>query len=72
MSAYENDQLKIALSGVDPKPVVVEGSLNDDPETLITKAVKGSRTVDNDMYTRRYRREMIRVYISKGLEKLKK
>ncbi|MBI3136900.1 MAG: FAD binding domain-containing protein [Bacteroidetes bacterium] len=71
MSADENDQLRIVLSGVDPKPVVVTGNLNDDPEILITKAVKSARTVDNDMYTRKYRREMIRVYISRGYKKLK-
>lgn len=71
MSVDENDKVKIVLSGVDPKPVVVEGQLTDDAENLITKAVKGARTVDNDMYSRKYRREMIRVYIARGLEKLK-
>ncbi|MBK8490898.1 MAG: FAD binding domain-containing protein [Saprospirales bacterium] len=63
-------KLKIALSGVDPKPVVVVGKKDDDPEGLIKKAIKGARAIDNDMYTRKYRREMIGVYLRRGLEKL--
>ncbi|MBK7407927.1 MAG: FAD binding domain-containing protein [Saprospirales bacterium] len=42
----------------------------DDPEALIKKAIKGARAIDNDMYTRKYRREMIGVYLRRGLEKL--
>jgi len=69
--AIDNDgKLKIALSGVDPKAVVVEGTINDDKSTLIKKSVKGSRAVDNDMYSRKYRREMIRVYLNRSFKKL--
>lgn len=64
-------KLKIALAGVDPKPVVVEGNINDDKPTLIKQAIKGSRAVDNDMYSRKYRREMISVYLNRSFEKLK-
>jgi len=63
-------KLKIALSGVDPKPVVVEGKIEDDKDTLIKKAIKASRAVDNDMYSRKYRREMISVYLKRSFEKL--
>lgn len=63
-------KLKIALAGVDPKPVVVEGYVNDDHATLIKQAVKGSRAVDNDMYSRKYRREMIGVYLDRSFSKL--
>lgn len=66
-----NGKLKIALSGVDPKAVVVEGTINDDQATLIKQAVKGSRAVDNDMYSRKYRREMIAVYLKRSFDKLK-
>lgn len=64
------ENLKIALAGVDPKPVVVLGRKDDDPEVLIKKALKGARAIDNDMYTRKYRREMIGVYLRRGLEKV--
>lgn len=64
--------LKIALAGVDPKPVVVIGSVNDDKSVLIKQAIKGARAVDNDMYSRKYRREMIDVYLNRSFEKLTK
>ncbi len=62
--------LKIALSGVDPKPVVVAGKAGDDKAQLIKQAVKGSRAVDNDMYSRKYRREMIKVYLNRSFDLL--
>ena len=66
----KNGILKIALSGVDPKAVVVEGSINDDKSELIKKAIKGSRAVDNDMYSRKYRREMIIIYLNRSFNEL--
>jgi 4-hydroxybenzoyl-CoA reductase subunit beta len=66
----KNGKLKIALAGVDPKPVVVEGTINDDKAALIKQAIKGSRAVDNDMYSRKYRREMIGVFLTRSFEKL--
>ncbi|MFP5470264.1 MAG: FAD binding domain-containing protein [Bacteroidia bacterium] len=62
----KNGKLKIALAGVDPKPVVVEGNVNDDKAAIINQAVKGSRAVDNDMYSRKYRRDMISVYLERS------
>ena len=66
----KNGKLKIALSGVDPKPVVIEGLISDDKAALIKKAIKGSRAVDNDMYSRKYRREMIGVYLERSFSLL--
>ena len=66
----KNGKLKIALAGVDPKAVVVEGTISGDKEALIKQAVKGSRAVDNDMYSRKYRREMIAVYLNRSFKKL--
>lgn len=66
----KNGKLKIALAGVDPKPVVVEGLMSDNKEELIKKAVKAARAVDNDMYSRKYRREMIGVYLNRSFERL--
>ncbi len=66
----KNGKLKIALSGVDPKAVVVEGKVNDDKTGLIKKALKGARAIENDMYSRKYRREMIAVYLKRSFKKL--
>lgn len=63
-------KLKIAIAGVDPKPVVVEGTPHDDHEILITKALKKSRAIDNNMYSRTYRRDMIGVYLRKSFRQV--
>lgn len=64
-------KLKIVIGGSDPKPVVLKGSLNDDPELHIKKALKICRVVDNDYYSRNYRREMIGVFLEQSFEELK-
>jgi len=66
----KNGKLKIALSGVDPKVVVVEATVNDKKSELIKKAIKGARAIENDMYSRKYRREMIDVYLNRSFKKL--
>jgi 4-hydroxybenzoyl-CoA reductase subunit beta len=63
-------KLKIALGGVDPKVVVVEGNIEDDKAALIAKCIKGARAVNNDMFTRDYRREMIKVYLTNSFKEL--
>ncbi len=66
----KNGKLKISLSGVDPKAVVIECTNHSDKEDLIKKATKGARAIDNDMYSRKYRREMITVYLNRSFKKL--
>ena len=66
-----NGKLKIALAGVDPKAVVVKGTVADDKAALIKQAIKGARAVDNDMYSRKYRREMISVYLNRSFKQLR-
>jgi len=66
----KDGKLKIALSGVDPKAVVYEGTTSDDHATIIKKLTKGARAVDNDMYSRKYRREMIAVYVKRSFKSL--
>jgi 4-hydroxybenzoyl-CoA reductase subunit beta len=63
-------KIKIVLGGVDPKPVVVEGTIKDDKEELIKQAVKKARIIDNDVYSREYRKEMISVYLNRSFEEL--
>ncbi len=66
----KDGNIRIVLSGVDPKPVVVMGKNGDDHSELIKKAIKGSRAIDNDMYSRKYRREMIGVYLERSFGEL--
>ncbi len=70
VSKTAEGKLRIVLAGVDPKPVVIEGNIHDDWEDLIKKAYKASRSVDNDTYSRKYRKEMIKVFISRSLNDL--
>lgn len=62
--------LKIVLSGIDPKPVVVKGTVGDNKNELIKKAIKKARAIENDMYSRKYRREMIGVYLNRSFKTL--
>ncbi|MCF8460948.1 MAG: FAD binding domain-containing protein [Flavobacteriales bacterium] len=66
----KDGNIRIVLSGVDPKPVVVLGKNGDDRSELIKKAIKGARAIDNDMYSRKYRREMIGVYLERSFGEL--
>lgn len=70
VSVDNTNKVKLALGGVDPKVVVVEGTIDDDKEILIAKCVKGARTVNNDMFTRNYRRQMIKVYLKDSFKEL--
>ncbi len=65
-------KVKIVLGGVDPKPIVIEGLRADDKDELIKKAVKKARIVDNDVYSRGYRKEMITVFLNRIFEELSK
>ena len=66
----KHGHIKIVLGGVDPKPVVISGTTADDKNELIKKATKKARIVDNDVYSRLYRKEMIGVYLNKSFEEL--
>jgi len=66
----DNENLKIVLGGVDPKPVVVCGTVKSNKNELIKEAVKKARLVDNDVYSRKYRKEMIEVYLKRSFKEL--
>jgi len=68
----QNKNLKLTMSGVDPKPVIVIGTDSSDNAGLIKKAINGARSVENEMLSRKYRRKMISVFITEGLKKLAK
>ena len=70
VSIDKNGKLKSVLGGVDPKPVVVEGNSDSNLEEIIKLALKGSRAIDNEMFSRNYRRSMISVFLKRSFEKL--
>ncbi len=70
VTANKNEKLKIVLGGVDPRPVVVEGTRKSDKEELVKQALKRSRAIDNEMFSRNYRREMIRVFLRRSFEEI--
>lgn len=71
VSYNANDDLRIVIGGVDPKPIIVEGNLKETAvDTLVTTAVKKPKAVENDFYSRTYRKEMIRVFVEESLGRL--
>jgi len=63
-------KIKIVVGGVDPKPIVIEGINDNDKNELINKAVKKARIVDNDVYSREYRKAMIKVFLNRSFKEL--
>lgn len=62
--------VRIVLGGVDPRPIIIEGTSKDDKLELIKQAMKKPRIVDNDVFSREYRKEMIGVFLSRSFEEL--
>ena len=63
-------RIRIVLGGVHAKPVVVDGTKNNDPIALISQAISNTRIVDNDTYSRAYRKEMITVFLKRSLNEM--
>ncbi len=63
-------KLIIVLGGVDPKPIVYEGNIHDNLDEIILQLTKKARTVDNDIYSRKYRKEMIALYLRRSFQEL--
>jgi 4-hydroxybenzoyl-CoA reductase subunit beta len=70
VSLSEHGNIKIAIGGMDPKPVIVEGLSGSNTDDLIKSALKKSRTVDNDYYSREYRRDMLKVFLEQSFDEL--
>lgn len=64
------NNIRIVLGAVDPKPVIVDGDINSDIEDLIKKSLLKSRAIDNEMFSRNYRREMIAVFLKRSFSKI--
>lgn len=70
VSLDHSDKIRIALSGVDAGPVVMEAECGANYEELIAKVSKKPKVVDNDMYSREYRKSMIVVYLRSCFKQL--
>ena len=69
VALYPQGRIKIALGGVDPRPVVGENDSYHASE-LRAGIIKSARIVDNDLYSRKYRKEMIEVFINSAYREL--
>ncbi len=70
VSIDEDGLVRIVLGGVDPKPVIVVGTSISEKNELINQAIKKARIVDNDFYSRMYRKEMIPVFLNECFNEL--
>ena len=70
VSADKSGKIRVVLGGIDPKPIVVDGTIKEEPGIIIQQALRKSRIVDNDVFSRDYRRQMIRVYIENAWKEL--
>jgi 4-hydroxybenzoyl-CoA reductase subunit beta len=70
VSLTEMGDIRIVVGGVDPKPVVVDGQVNGNLEDYIKAAMSKARVIDNDYYSRKYRREMMRLFLRQSFEEL--
>lgn len=70
VTANKYEKIKIVLGGVDPRPIVVEGTFSDNKQELIKQAMKKPRIVSNDVFSREYRKEMIGLFLSQSFDKL--
>ncbi len=70
VSVKKAGSIRIVLGGVHAKPVIVDGKAGDDLKALAAAAVSQSRIVDNDTYSRKYRKDMIIVFLERSFKEL--
>ena len=70
VSLDPSGNIKIAIGGADPKPVVIEGPAEMEPGSYVKKALAKCRVVDNDYYSRKYRRDMLQLFLEESLKEL--
>ena len=70
VTADNTGKLRIVIGGVDPKPVLVDVVVKGDYAAYIKEAVRKCRVVDNDFYSRPYRRDMIKVFLEQSFDSL--
>ncbi|MCC7301320.1 MAG: FAD binding domain-containing protein [Bacteroidia bacterium] len=62
-------KIKLVLGGVDPRPISVEGVATEKDE-LLSAVLKKARIVDNDVFSRDYRKKMISVFIQRSFHEI--
>jgi len=67
VSIDSSGKIRVVLAGVDPAPVIVEGTMDIAAAHFVKEALRKARSIDNEMLSRTYRREMIKIYIEKSL-----
>lgn len=72
VSSDRAGRIRVVLAGVDPAPVIIEGSQDFDSDYFVKTALRKSRSIDNEMLTRTFRRDMIKVFINESLQQIKK
>ena len=72
VSIDNSGKIRVVLAGVDPGPVIVEGTADTGADKFVKEALKKARSIDNEMLSRIYRREMIKIYITDSLNELLK
>ncbi|HRH11629.1 MAG TPA: FAD binding domain-containing protein [Bacteroidia bacterium] len=65
-----NGKIRITLAGMDPKPVYIETDANESLDALHKRLLKASHPVNNDVFTRNYRRDMVRVFVEQSYKEL--
>lgn len=66
----KSSNLKIVIGGAAQKPLVFEFDLQSKGADLIKNVVKKIRIVDNDMYSRQYRIEILKNYLHQSFKEL--
>jgi len=67
----KQENIKVAISGLDPKAIVISSDKsNFNANELIKKAKKQARIVDNDIYSRKYRKNMMEVFLKRSFKEL--
>jgi 4-hydroxybenzoyl-CoA reductase subunit beta len=72
LALFPDGSLRAVIGGVDPRPVVVEGRADAPQEDFIALCAKKPRVVDNDFYSRAYRKDMISHFIKDSLQEILK
>ena len=70
VSIDKNGAIRIVAGGVDPKPVVIDGNRQGSLKDYVKSALARSRVVDNDFYSRKYRREMLVLFLEQSFVEL--
>ena len=70
LTIKNSGSVRIVLGGAHAKPVIVDGSVEDDLEVLFSQVVSNTRIIENDTYSRSYRKDMIRVFLKRSFVEL--